>query len=114
MKASSFKPRSVSVLVAICAVMALLLAVTNALTAPIIEQAQNAAANQALLEVMPNGEGFQSVAFDAEALPKTVKEVYTEKNGGYVFKLETTGYGSGMILMCGVNADGTIDRDAGV
>lgn len=108
MKASSFKPRSVSVLVAICAVMALLLAVTNALTAPIIEQAQNAAANQALLEVMPNGEGFRSVAFDAEALPKTVKEVYTEKNGGYVFKLETTGYGSGMILMCGVNADGTV------
>ena len=108
MKASSFKPRSISVLVAICFVMAILLAVTNALTAPVIEQAQNAAANAALLEVMPNGEGFRSIEFDAEKLPKTIKEVYTEKNGGYVFKLETTGYGTGMILMCGINADGTV------
>ena len=108
MKASSFKPRSLSVLVAICAVMSVLLAVTNALTAPIIEQAQNAAANEALLQVMPNGEGFESIAFEADKLPKTIREVYKEKNGGYVFKLETTGYGAGMILMCGINADGTV------
>ncbi len=99
---------STVVLVGICAVMAVLLALTNALTAPIIEKNQNAAANQALLEVMPNGEGFESVAFDAEALPKTVKEVYKEKNGGYVFKLETAGYGTGFIIMCGINADGTV------
>ena len=100
--------KSTVVLVGICAVMAILLAVTNALTAPIIAENQNAAANQALLQVMPNGEGFESVEFDAEKLPKTIKEVFKEKNGGYVFNMETTGYGSGLLIMCGVNADGTV------
>ena len=99
---------STLVLVGICAVMAVLLAVTNALTAPIIEENQNAAANAALLEVMPSGQGFEKVEFDAQALPGTVKEVYKEKNGGYVFKLETAGYGTGFIIMCGINADGTV------
>ena len=100
--------KSTVVLVAICAVMAILLALTNALTAPIIAENQNAAANQALLQVMPNGEGFESVEFDAEKLPKTIKEVFKEKNGGYVFNMETTGYGAGLLIMCGVNADGTV------
>ena len=108
MKFSCLKPQSISILVAICAVMAVLLALTNACTAPIIEQNQNAAANEALLVVMPNGEGFVSVEFDAQALPKTIKEVYREKSGGYVFQMETSGYGNGMILMCGINADGTV------
>ena len=100
--------KSTVVLVGICAVMAILLAVTNALTAPIIAENQNAAANQALLQVMPNGEGFESVEFDAEKLPKTSKEVFKEKNGGYVFNMETTGYGAGLLIMCGINADGTV------
>ena len=100
--------KSIVVLVGICAVMAILLALTNSLTAPIIEQNQNAAANEALLVVMPNGEGFEKVEFDAATLPATVTEVYKEKSGGYVFTLTTTGYGSGLILMCGINADGTV------
>ncbi len=99
---------STVVLVCICAVMAVLLALTNAITAPIIKKNQDAAANEALLEVMPDGEGFEKVEFDATALPKTVTEVYKEKNGGYVITLTTTGYGSGMVIMCGVKADGTV------
>ncbi len=99
---------SILALVSICAVMALLLALTNAITSPIIEKNQAAAANEALLEVMPDGEGFEKIDFDAEALPKTVTEVYKEKNGGYVFKLTTTGYSSGFVIMCGVKADGTV------
>jgi len=95
-------------LVSICAVMAILLALTNSITAPIIKQNQEAAANKALLEVMPNGEGFEKVDFDADSLPKTVTEVYKEKNGGYVITLTTTGYNSGLTIMCGVNADGTV------
>ncbi len=99
---------STLVLVSICAVMAVLLALTNAITAPIIKKNQDAAANEALLEVMPNGEGFEKIEFDAAKLPKTVTEVYREKNGGYVITLTTTGYGSGLVIMCGVNADGTV------
>ena len=104
----TWKPRSVAILVLICAVMGVLLAVTNELTAPIIKKNQEAAANAALLEVMPGGQGFEKVDFDKDALPKTVTEVYKEQNGGYVITLTTGGYGSGLIIMCGVNADGTI------
>lgn len=99
---------SISVLVAICAVMAILLGLTNALTAPTIQKNQDKAANEALLEVMPNGESFEKLDLSAYTLPATVTEAYREASGGYVFKLTTTGYGSGMVLMCGVNADGTV------
>ena len=57
---------------------------------------------------MPGGTGFEKVDFDASALPKTITDVYKEKSGGYVFKLATAGYDSGFIIMCGVNADGTV------
>ena len=49
------------VLSAICVVIVALLAVVNLFTAPIIEAQKNAAANAALLEVFPNGEGFEEV-----------------------------------------------------
>lgn len=96
------------VLVCICAAISVLLAVTNAVTAPIIEKNQNAAANEALLEVMPNGSGFEKVDISSFELPATVTEAYKESSGGYVFKLTTTGYSSGFVIMCGVNADGTV------
>ncbi|MBQ4113231.1 MAG: FMN-binding protein [Clostridia bacterium] len=99
---------STLVLFAICAVMAILLALTNSITAPIIKQNQDAAANEALLEVMPNGEGFEKMDLSAYELPATVTEVYKEAKGGYVVTLTTTGYGSGFVIMCGVSADGTV------
>ena len=99
---------STLVLVAICAVMAILLALTHSITAPIIKQNQEAAANEALLEVMPGGEGFEKMDLSAYELPATVTEVYKEANGGYVVTLTTAGYGSGFVIMCGVSADGTV------
>ena len=48
-------------LTVICAVVAVLLAATNFVTAPIIEANEAAAANDALLVVMPNGTGFEAV-----------------------------------------------------
>ncbi len=99
---------STLVLVCICAVMAILLAITNQITAPIIAENQNAAANEALLQVMPDGQGFEKMDISTFTLPATVNEVYKEANGGYVVRMTTTGYGSGMIIMCGVNAEGVI------
>ena len=99
---------STVVLVCICAVMAVLLAVTNAITAPIIKENQEKNANKALLEVMPEGKGFEKMDISSYTLPATVTEVYKEEGGGYVITLTTTGYGSGMVVMCGVNADGTV------
>jgi electron transport complex protein RnfG len=88
--------------------MAVLMAVTNTITAPIIEQNQAAAANDALKVVMPGGEGFEKMDVSGYTLPATVSEVYSEASGGYVFQLTTTGYSSGLVILCGVNADGTI------
>ncbi len=99
---------STLVLVSICAVIAILLALTNSITAPIIQKNQEAAANEALLQVMPEGESFEKMDLSSYELPATVTEVYKEKNGGYVVTLTTTGYGSGFVIMCGVSADGTV------
>ena len=99
---------STVVLVAICAIMAILLALTNAITAPIIQKNQEAAANEALLVVMPEGEGFEKMDISSYTLPETVTEVYKEAKGGYVVTLTTAGYGSGFVIMCGVSADGTV------
>ncbi len=100
--------KSVIVLVCICAVISLALAVTNFVTAPIIEQNQNAAANEALLEVMPDGKDFKEMDISIFTLPATVTQAYSESGGGFVIRLTTTGYGSGMNLMVGVKADGTV------
>lgn len=100
--------KSTLVLMSICAVISILLAITNAITAPIIEKNQKAAVNEALREVMPNGKDFELADTSAFTLPATVDEVYKEAGGGYVFKLTTTGYSSGFMIMCGVNADGTV------
>ena len=76
--------KSTLVLVCIGAVISVLLALTNAVTAPIIEKNQAAAANEALLVVMPNGTGFEKIDVSQYTLPATVTDVYKEANGGYV------------------------------
>lgn len=101
--------KNISVLVSICVVITVLLAATNAITAPIIEKNQNASANAALLEVMPNGSGFEKVDISGYSLPSTVTEVHKETSGvGYVVKLVTAGYGPNMVIMCGVSSDGVV------
>ncbi len=100
--------KSTLALVCICGIMAILMAVTNVITAPIIKENENAAANKALLQVMPDGKGFEKVDMGEYKLPETVTDVYREASGGYVFKLTTTGYSNNFVIMCGVNADGTV------
>ncbi len=100
--------KSIISLTSICAVMALLLALTNYITAPIIEKQQAAAANEALLIVYPNGESFEAVDLSAKQLPETITEAYKEASGGYVLKMTTTGYGSGLVIMCGIDKDGNV------
>lgn len=100
--------KSILALTVICGVVAVLLAVTNSITAPIIEKNASAAADEALLVVLPDGEGFTPVDLSVYELPATVTEAFTETNGGVVVKLTTAGYGSDMVVMVGVAADGTV------
>ncbi|MBE6656815.1 MAG: FMN-binding protein [Ruminococcaceae bacterium] len=100
--------KSIAVLVSICAVVSVILALTNAITAPIITQNEEMAANAALLEVLPDGGSFERADTTAYTLPATVSDVYLASSGGHVVRLTTTGYASGMVLMCGINPDGTV------
>lgn len=100
--------KTVVALSLICAVVAVLLAVGNAITAPIIAKNQSAAANESLKVVMPNGEDFKKFDASGYTLPETIGEVYSEKNGGYVFKITTAGYSTGLVIMCGVDKDGVV------
>ncbi len=98
----------VLVLFCICLVITAALAVTNQVTAPIIAEAEAAAAQAARLEVMPEAtDGFDKL--DVSGLPEQVTEVYEAKNGaGYVFMLKTKGYGGAMQLICGIDQNGNI------
>ena len=101
--------KSILVLVCICAVVATLLACVNYITAPIIKEAENKKSNAALLEVLPEGKSFEKVENLSEyTLPATVIEAYKAGEAGYVFKLNTTGYATGLVFMCGVSADGKV------
>ncbi|MBQ7379131.1 MAG: FMN-binding protein [Clostridia bacterium] len=100
--------KSIVVLVAICTILTVLLAVVNSITAPIIAENQKAAANAALLEVMPEGKNFEAVDISAYELPATVVEAHKEEGGGFVIQLVTTGYGADFKIICGVRADGTV------
>lgn len=101
--------KSVVVLTAICLVVAVLLAVTNSITAPIIAENKAAAANDSLLVVMPEATGFEEITF--ENTPATVKNVYKETSGlGYVMILGTTSQFSSdeMGITVAFGADGKI------
>lgn len=101
--------KSILVLVSICAVVSTLLACVNYITAPIIKDAENKKSNAALLEVLPEGKSFKKMENLSEyTLPATVIEAYEAGEAGYVFKLETTGYSTGLVFMCGVSADGKV------
>lgn len=100
--------KSILVLVCICATVTVLLALTNAITAPIILENEQKNANAALLEVLPEGGNFETLDISAYTLPATVVGVYRAENGGHVIQLNTTGYSAGMVLMCGISPDGTV------
>ena len=94
------------VLGSICLVVALLLSFVNMVTGPIIQASQEKAANAALLEVLPEGSDFTKLTID-ESYPSAIVAGY-KANGGFVFQTSVTGKSSGMVIMCGINADGKI------
>ena len=94
-------------LTVICAVVAILLSGVNLFTAPIIAENERIATEKAMLAVLPDGEGFTPVTPEKD-LPASVKEIYSDVNGGYVFKIKTAGYAAGLVLMIGINADGSV------
>lgn len=100
--------QNILVLLYICAVVSVLLAATNAVTAPLIEKNEREKTTAALMEVMPDGKSFEKLDINAYALPAAVTEAYRSETGGYVLKLKTSGHNTGLVILCGIQADGTI------
>ena len=95
------------VLSAICITVVALLALINIFTAPVIKTNQEAKLQASLKEVMPEASSFKRVE-DTSKLPETVTDVFASNNGGYVFQMEVTGYSTGLIIVCGIDAEGRI------
>lgn len=96
------------------AVAALLLAATNQITAPVIQQRNEIANNEARIAVLPGASDFNQVDISKykSAGADTVKEVFEGVNGsneiGYTIKSEPSGYGGTIELTIGIGKDGKI------
>lgn len=100
--------KSLIVLLSICLVVAVLMASINALTAPKIEEANQAAEKAALRSVLETATKFEKLEGE---YPETVTALYADLGGsGYVAILEAKGYDSSnpMKIAVGFDADGTI------
>ena len=98
--------KSILALFSICAVVAILLAITNHFTATIIKENDDKNANEALTEVLNGATDFETLS--VEGLPSGVEEAYKGDNGVYAFKVSVDGFGGQISIMCGINPDGTI------
>ena len=115
------------VLVLICAIMSGLLAVTNNITAPIIDEAERAANTAARKEVMPladaagDADPFEEIKREnlpesaAAEMPASITGVYKATNSagdtvGYTFSITAQGYGgkNTLKMTVGVDMDGKI------
>lgn len=95
------------VLTIIAFAIAAILAFVNDLTAPIIQAQEEAAAQAALLEVMPDGTDFTDVT--GIELPENVVKIQQAGNGaGFVFTTYGKGFGGNIQLMIGIDMDGAI------
>ena len=100
------------VLMLICLVMSGLLAGTNFITEPIITAGDAQRAEQARIDALPAADGFTKLDYTGEG---TVAEVYEATNGaGYVFMVNTTGYGAkgSLQIICSIDSEGKIVNTA--
>lgn len=94
-------------LAAICAVCALLLGMTNMVTADRITAIQKAKNNAAMAEVFPFSGEYAEVSYTGP--DATVQSVHQAGEEGYVVEVSPSGSFSGTLtIMVGVKADGTV------
>lgn len=108
-KATAFQEmiRPLLVLVAICLVVSALLAYTNSVTAPIIEENKRIAAEQNRKAVLDGAESFTEIECDTAALGIT--GAFREDSGkGYVITAANQGYGGLVEVTVGLDTDGRI------
>ena len=95
----------------ICAVVTMLLAVTNSVTKPQIEKLQIETANKTKAQVLSVAESFsEEKTVDLNGVTYTYFEGYDkdENIAGYVFTTSAKGYGGDIVTMVGVLNDGAV------
>ena len=95
----------------ICTVVTLLLAVTNSVTAPKIQQLQIEIANRTKAEVLSVATSFsEEKTVELNKVTYTYYEGYDDSKNvvGYVFTTSAKGYGGDIVTMVGVKADGVV------
>ena len=101
--------KSIITLSTICLIIAVALAGVNYITEPFIKAAEDDATNAALRDVYPSASGFERVDIsEYEGIAEAINEIYRADDGGFVVKLTTTGYSSGMVIMCGIDTEGVV------
>ena len=103
MKKENIKP--VLVLFVICLAVAVLMGVVNMFTAPKIAADKEAAINDTLKVVLPEGTTFEKMDL-GEDYPDEIDSAY-KSDGGYVFELTVKGKDF-LTVMCGVDNEGKI------
>ena len=94
------------VLTLICLFGTAALAFTNSVTAPIIEEANAKAAQEARMQLLPEADSFTPISLDGI---EGLVDIYQADNGaGYVVTSQANGYGGAIQVMTGITADGTI------
>ena len=88
------------------------LSVTNNFTKEIIDEKALEKNLAYMREILPDADDFKVVEDPAIADIKEVEEAYEAVKGGdtsgYVIKTKTQGYGGDVIILTGINIDGTI------
>lgn len=95
----------------ISAIVTLLLAVTNSVTAPKIEQLQIETANKTKAQVLSVATSFsEEKTVELNGVTYTYYEGYDDSQNvvGYVFTTSSKGYGGDISTMVGVKNDGTV------
>ena len=102
--------KPVIVLAVICLVVTAVLASVDQITQPVIKEAEKKAAAAARTEVLSEAKEFERIDTDIEGMPEGVEEAYRGSgNTGYVFIVETKGYGGKIKFICGIKNDGTME-----
>ena len=98
--------KPVVVLFVICIVASAALAGTNQLTAPIIKAQEEAAANAAYLEVLPEADGFEEITdFQSSNVTKALKAT---NGAGWVIQAYGKGFGGDVPVVVAFDSEGTI------
>lgn len=92
----------------IAGVMALIVALVNNITAPVIAGINEKKTSDALLAVLPEADGFTDITNDVE-LADSVESVWRAQNGaGFCVKVCPQGYGGAIETIIGFDKDGAV------